>query len=79
MKVEIRLYASLTRFMPDKSIKKPYLMELEDGTSIIDVIKSLKVPEDAVKLIFLNGKHATGDRVLKDGDKLGVFPPVGGG
>ncbi|MBW2182067.1 MAG: MoaD/ThiS family protein [Deltaproteobacteria bacterium] len=79
MKIEIRLFASLARFMPDKSIKKPYTMEIQEGTTIIDVFKSMEVPEDAVKLIFLNGIHATGDRVLKDGDQLGVFPPLGGG
>jgi len=79
MKIEIRLFASLARFMPDKSIKKPHTMEIQQGTAIIDVFKSMEVPEDAVKLIFLNGIHATSDRVLKDGDKLGVFPPLGGG
>ena len=79
MKIEIRLFASLARFMPDKSIKKPYTMEIQEGTTIRDVFKSIGVPEDAVKLIFLNGLHATGDRVLKDGDKVGVFPPLGGG
>jgi len=79
MKIEVRLFASLARFMPDKSIKKPYTMEIQEGTTISDVFKSMGVPEDAVKLIFLNGIHATGNRVLKDGDQLGVFPPLGGG
>ena len=79
MKIEIRLFASLARFMPDKSIKKPYTMEIQEGTAIIDVFNSMGVPEDAIKLIFLNGLHATGDRVLKDCYKVGVFPPLGGG
>ncbi len=79
MKIEIRLFASLARFMPDKSIKKPHIMEIQEGTTIGDVFKSMEVPEADVKLIFLNGLHATGDQVLKDGDKLGVFPPLGGG
>lgn len=79
MKIEIRLFASLTRFMPDKSIKKPYAMEIQEGTTIGDVFKSLHVPEESVKLIFLNGIHATTDQALKDGDTLGVFPALGGG
>lgn len=79
MKIEIRLFASLARFMPDKNIKKPCAIEIMEGTTIMDVLKSMEVPEDDVKLIFLNGIHATGDRVLKDGDTLGVFPPLGGG
>lgn len=79
MKIKVRLFASLARFMPDKSIKKPYTMDIQEGATIGDVFKSLNVPEESVKLIFLNGIHATADRVLKDGDTLGVFPPLGGG
>jgi len=30
-------------------------------------------------MIFLNGLHATGDEVLREGDRVGVFPPVAGG
>jgi len=79
MKIELRLFASLARFMPDKSIKKPYILDIPEGTTIGDVFKSINIPEDQVKLIFLNGLHATIDHILKDGDQLGVFPPLGGG
>jgi molybdopterin converting factor small subunit len=79
MKIAVKLFASLARFMPDKNIKKPYIIEIQKGTTISDVFKSIGIPEDAVKLIFLNGLHATTDQILKDGDKLGVFPPLGGG
>jgi molybdopterin converting factor small subunit len=27
----------------------------------------------------LNGIHAQGDEVLKEGDRVGAFPPVAGG
>jgi len=79
MKIEVRLFASLARFMPDKSIKKPYAMDVQEGATIRDIFKSLNVPEKSVKLIFLNGIHATSNHVLKDGDTLGVFPALGGG
>jgi len=79
MKIEVRLFASLARFMPDKSIKKPYAMDVQEGATIADVFQSLDVPEESVKLIFLNGIHAASSQVLKDGDRLGVFPALGGG
>ena len=79
MKIEIRLFASLARFMPDKSIKKPYAMTVQEGATIASVFQALHVPEDSVKLIFLNGIHAASDQVLKEGDTLGVFPALGGG
>jgi molybdopterin converting factor small subunit len=37
------------------------------------------VPVTAAKLIFLDGMHSNLDAELKDGNRLGVFPPVGGG
>jgi molybdopterin converting factor small subunit len=39
----------------------------------------LNIPSDQIKLVFLNGEHVDPDAVLKEGSRLGVFPPVGGG
>lgn len=80
MKVDVKLYASLARYLPDNSRRHaPRTLEIEKETTIIQLLKHLKVPLKSVKLIFLNGIHATGDEMLNEGDRLGVFPPVGGG
>ena len=44
-----------------------------------EVMTELKLPEQTPKIIILNGVHAEADRVLRDGDVLSLFPPVGGG
>ena len=80
MEIEIKLYASLARYMPvqeegSDSIKT----EVEDGTTVKQLLDELNVPANNIKIIFLNGTHAGEDAVLKDGDRLGVFPPVAGG
>jgi sulfur carrier protein ThiS len=79
MKVEVNLYASLAQYVPPTSDGKSFVMELSEGTRIRDALAHLKVPGEAVKIIFLNGIHATADTVLRNGDRLGVFPPVAGG
>jgi sulfur carrier protein ThiS len=80
MRIELKLYASLARFMPDKQGGSgANTFEIDDETTISDLLESLKVPTQQVKLIFLNGVHAKGDHVLKEGDRIGVFPPVAGG
>jgi molybdopterin synthase sulfur carrier subunit len=80
MKIELKLYASLGRYMPQVSLeKKQGLLEVGEGTTIRALLESLRVPLETVKLIFLNGTHAKDNEVLKDGDRLGVFPPVAGG
>jgi molybdopterin converting factor small subunit len=44
-----------------------------------DLVQQLGIPEIKAKLIFINSVKATLDSVLEDGDRLGIFPPVGGG
>lgn len=54
-------------------------MEVGEGTTIQGLLDRLDIPPDIPKLIFLNGTHARADTVLKDGDRVGVFPPIAGG
>ena len=54
-------------------------MEVEEGTRVKELIARMSIPQEAPKFIFLNGVHAEGDEVLKDGDRVGAFPPVAGG
>jgi len=80
MKVELKLYASLGRYMPRTMLEgRQACIEVEEGTTIKALLENLRVPLETVKLIFLNGIHAKDTEVLKDGDRLGVFPPVAGG
>jgi sulfur-carrier protein len=74
MKVELNLYASLARFVP-----RTGPMEVDGDTTILGLLRRLDVPMEKVKIIFLNGIHASGRESLKDGDRIGVFPPVAGG
>jgi molybdopterin converting factor small subunit len=52
---------------------------VEAGTRVRDLVQQLGIPETKAKLIFINSFKVTLDSVLKDGDRLGIFPPVGGG
>jgi sulfur carrier protein ThiS len=74
MKVELNLYASLARFAP-----RTGPMEVGEDTTILGLLRRLDVPLDKVKIIFLNGIHASGNETLREGDRVGVFPPVAGG
>ncbi len=54
-------------------------MEIPDGTSVRELLSRLNIPPEAPKVIFLNGVHTKGDEILKEGDRVGAFPPVAGG
>ncbi len=79
MRIEVNLYATLKKYMKNETEGKSSVIDVENGVCVKDVIQKLKIPADSVKLIFINGVHAKRDTILKDGDRLGLFPPVGGG
>jgi sulfur-carrier protein len=80
VRIELRLYASLARYMPSgPDAVSAETMEVAKGTSVRAVLEGLGVPLAEVKMIFLNGIHAKADELLSDGDRVGVFPPVAGG
>ena len=79
MKVEIRLFASFTQYLPPDAEGQKAEMELDEGTTIKEVLTRLGVPLDMVKLVFANGVHAEMDYVIQEGDRIGAFPPVAGG
>ncbi len=74
MKVEVTCFATLREYSP----KGGYL-EIDEGAQVIDVIDKLRINKDDVKVIFVNGTHAKLGTPLKDGDRVGLFPAVGGG
>ena len=73
--IELNLFANLSQYLPEN--KQSY--QVNENTNIEKVIQELGIPDDMVKLIFINGKRVEKTHLLKQGDRLGVFPPVGGG
>lgn len=73
--IDIRLFASLSEKTPRPSDQYP----IESGTTVKELIDRLAVPENEAKLIFINGRKAELTSVIKNGDRVGIFPPVGGG
>lgn len=78
IKIDLNLFVTLARFHPGGNDGSgPY--EVAPGTRVGQLISDLGIPEETVKLIFVNGRKAPLDQVLADGDRVGLFPPVGGG
>jgi molybdopterin converting factor small subunit len=77
--VHVKLFATLRYYRPGLGIGEAFPVELPDGAAVGDLIRHLDLPEDQVKIIFVNGLFRDVDHVLVRGDELGIFPPVGGG
>lgn len=79
MEVKVKLFATLRDFLPENSDGKSCQMEIDETTTVEQIITQLKIPEDIPKIILLNGLSGTIDQTLKEGDELSIFPPVAGG
>ncbi|MGD1994967.1 MAG: MoaD/ThiS family protein [Anaerolineae bacterium] len=79
MTVSVKLFATLRRHYPELEIGEAMPVEIEEEATVRDLLRQLQLPEDQVKIVFANGIVREADHQLEEGDKLGIFPPVGGG
>jgi len=78
MRIEVRLYATLRRYAPSAA-DGVLNVDVPEGSKASDVIASVGVNADEVHIVMVNGVSSPPHQVLAEGDRLGLFPPVGGG
>ncbi|MGD8660600.1 MAG: hypothetical protein PVH37_11740 [Desulfobacterales bacterium] len=44
-----------------------------------NLLEELNVPQEKARLIFIDGVKADLSSTLEGGERVGIFPPVGGG
>jgi molybdopterin converting factor small subunit len=74
VRLNVKLFASLREGRFDERD-----LEFAEGTRVREVAKAAGIPEGEVAVIFINARHAELETLLRDGDRLSIFPPVGGG
>lgn len=79
MKVEVALYATLSKYLPAGSQNRRATLEVKDGVTVRDILNQLGVPPELPNILLVNGRQAPETTVLKDGETLSVFPPLAGG
>ena len=79
MQLEIRLYATLRQYAPPGSIAGVFSLELPEGKTVDALAETIGICPDKVHMRMVNGIGVAGSHHLKDHDRVGLFPPVGGG
>lgn len=79
MKVVVHLTATLRAYLPPGTRGDSVVLDVPDGTTVEQVVHSLRVPPDLERLTVVNGRDVTPDRTLAEGDVLSLFPPLAGG
>ena len=73
--IDLKLFATLKTHTPDNAAQFP----ITAGISVAQLIARLPISTAEAKLIFVNGVRAEMETRLYGGERVGIFPPVGGG
>ncbi len=72
--IEVRLFATLR-----EGRGKVQMLPAEEYACAGDIIRHLDIPVEEVAILLINGFHKKPQDLVKDGDVVALFPPVGGG
>ncbi|SHI00004.1 MoaD/ThiS family protein [Desulfosporosinus lacus] len=74
MRVTVKLFATFRdgRFKVEEK-------NLSEDSRVLDILQLLNISPEEVAICLVNGKDVKEQHLLKDGDTIALFPPVGGG
>lgn len=84
MQVTLKLYATLTDYLPPAARTENLVrLDVEDGATIASAIAPFNLPPRLTHLVLVNGlfvpKEERDSRPLREGDVLAIWPPIAGG
>jgi molybdopterin converting factor small subunit len=80
MRIEVRLFSTLTQYLPPGATGKSAVLEVAEGSTVADLIRQLGIAPEMAHLTLVNGIHQRDKNVpLRDADVVAIFPPVAGG
>ena len=77
MVVRVRLTGTLPSLLRRDAAE--VMAEVEQGSTLVDVMRAINVPPQVVMIYQVNGKVQRSDFQPEDGDEVVVIPAVAGG
>jgi molybdopterin converting factor small subunit len=79
MSVNVMLSTTLRSCVPGYQPASGVTLEWTSPLSVRELAEKLNLPLDEIKIVMLNGRHASFEQKINDGDRVAYFPAVGGG
>jgi molybdopterin converting factor small subunit len=82
LQIEVKLYGQLRRYRPQDAPgakHHPFNTTISEGTTAVALAKTLGIPDGLINATAVNGEATPNHIILKDGDKVSLFPPSAGG
>lgn len=77
--MKIFLSTTLRKYVPDYDPAKGLETDISKGTTVADLCRQSNIPINEVKIIMVDGTKREKEHVLSGGERVYLFPPVGGG
>ena len=77
--VEVRLYSSLRKYQTNHRNSEALVVGLSDQGDLRELLIRLKIPEKEVAVAMVNGRSVKKSYFLRNMDRVGLFPLIGGG
>lgn len=71
-----RFYAELNDFLPPSRRQREIAAPCARNATLKHMVEALGVPHTEVALLLVNGEAAAPDRLIADGDRVAVYPPL---
>ena len=83
MQVTLKLFASLTPYLPKHTKRNEVQLDVPEGITVAQMIEMQNLPNQLVHLVLLNGHFVAPDQratmIIQENDALALCPPVAGG
>ncbi|RJF96839.1 MoaD/ThiS family protein [Noviherbaspirillum cavernae] len=83
MRITLKLFATLTDYLPAERRHNAVTLDVACDTTIADLVARFQLPPRLVHLVLVNGVYVEPAdrfaRTMHDGDVLAIWPPVAGG
>lgn len=79
MKVEVRLFATLAKFLPPNGRDGAVELEIPEGSTVAEITRLLGIPADLARVVLVNGRDIGPEAPLGARDVVTIFPPLAGG
>ena len=77
MKVTVELFGDLRKYLP--SGKEGLEMDLEEGATVADLVRHIEMERGEIWGISIDGALVDRKTKLTHGNRVLLFPPIGGG
>ena len=75
----MKLFVTLRKYIPDYDPEKGIDVDINEGSTINDLIETLGLPRKEASVIFINGISQKTTDHIKDGRQIKIFTPLAGG